>query len=255
MFFYLSKTINYLTMPMVIIGILLLLSILLKNKKRRSFCLYLGIGSFLFFSNDFVANEVATLWELPATPFIAITKKYDYGIVLTGVTRLDLEPTDRTYFGRGADRVTHTVQLYKLNLINQIVISGGNGSLLKSGKQEADDLAAAMIVMGVPKEAIIIEKKSRNTHESTQALTVLMGEKLKQSNNLLITSSYHMRRSRACFKKVGIEVDTVSTDFITHPRKYTPNVLIIPQVDALANWQIMIHEWTGMIAYKLAGYI
>lgn len=242
-------------MPMVIIGILLLLSFLLKNKRRKSQCLYVGIGFFFFFSNDFIANEIAMLWELPATPFSGITKKYDFGIILTGVTRLDLKPTDRTYFGRGADRVTHTVQLYKLDLINQVVISGGNGSLLKSGKQEADDLAAAMIIMGVPKEDIIIEKKSRNTHESAQALMVLMGQKLEQSNNLLITSAFHMRRSRACFKKVGIDVDTFSTDFITHPRKYTPNVLIIPQVEAIANWQIIIHEWTGMIAYKLAGYI
>ncbi len=240
---------------MVIIGIFLLLAIAIKNIKQKSLCLYTGIGLFFFFSNDFIANEIAMLWELPPTPFTAITKKYDYGIVLTGVTRLDLQPTDRTYFGRGADRVTHTVQLYKLNLLKKVIISGGNGSLLRLGKQEADDLAAAMIVMGVPKEDIIIEKESRNTYESAKALTIMMGEKLKHSNNLLITSSYHMRRSRACFHKVDIPVDTFTTDFITHPRKYTPNVLVIPQVDALANWHILIHEWTGMIAYKLAGYI
>jgi hypothetical protein len=64
-----------------------------------------------------------------------------------------------------------------------------------------------------------------------------------------------MRRSRACFAKAGFALDTFTTDFISQPRKFTIDVLLIPQVEALVNWQTFIHEWMGMAAYKLAGYI
>jgi uncharacterized SAM-binding protein YcdF (DUF218 family) len=255
MFFYLSKTIKYLTMPMVLISILFVLALILKNKTRASRCLWAAVGLFSFLSNDFIANEVAQQWELPATPFASIKKKYEFGIVLTGVTRLDIEPRDRVYFNRGADRVTHAVQLYKEGYIKKIIISGGSGSLLETGKQEADDLADAMDLMGIPRQDIIIERKSRNTHESATELATTFVALKGLTNSLLITSAYHMRRSKACFSKQGLDLDTFSTDFITHPRKYTPDVLIIPQAEAINTWQILIHEWVGMIAYKIAGYI
>ncbi len=53
-------------------------------------------------------------------------KPHDLGIVLTGATIPNRLPNDRIYFARGADRVTHTVQLYKLGLLKKILISGGN---------------------------------------------------------------------------------------------------------------------------------
>jgi hypothetical protein len=59
----------------------------------------------------------------------------------------------------------------------------------------------------------------------------------------------------ACFKKAGWATDTFITDFLSHERKFTLNVLFVPCVDALLNWTIISREWVGMIAYKVMGYV
>lgn len=255
MFFILSKTLSYLTMPLVIICILFLLSLVLRNAQWRSRLFKIGFISLFLLSNDFLANEATLLWELPATPLNEIKNEYAVGIVLTGVTKGNMTPDDRVYFQRGADRVIHTLQLYKTGIIKKILVSGGSGSLSERNRQEADEIADALLLMGVLREDIVIENQSRNTHESAEAVKIMLRYKYSPKDCLLITSAFHLRRSRACFKKVGWQVDTFTTDFLSHERKFTPDVLFIPRVDALVNWSIMIREWMGMIAYKVTGYI
>lgn len=209
----------------------------------------------ILFSNDFVTNEIVMLWELPATPISEIKKEYAIGIVLTGVTKGNMTPDDRVYFQRGADRVTHALQLYKLGKIKKILISGGSGSLLERSRQEADEIADALRLMSVPNSDIIIENQSRNTHESAEALKAMLKDSVSSTDCLLITSAFHMRRSRACFKKAGWVTDTFTTDFLSHERKFTLDVLFVPRVESLLNWTIISREWVGMIAYKVMGYI
>ncbi len=243
-------------MPLVIISVLLLFAIFLrKQSKWKSRCLKVGIGLFFFFTNNFVTNEVVKWWEIPATPYASMQKKYEYGILLTGVARSEMEPDDRIYLGRGGDRVMQTLQLYKLGFIKKILISGGNGKLKEVKKQEADVLADLLLLMGIPQTDILIENKSRNTHESAVEVNKLFRDQIKPEECILITSAFHMRRSRACFIKEGWNVDTFSTDFISHPRRFSPDETIIPQEEALGNWHILVREWTGMIAYKLMGYV
>jgi uncharacterized SAM-binding protein YcdF (DUF218 family) len=256
MFFFLSKTLSYVTMPLVIICALLLLSIFLrKSSKWKSRCLKIGIGLLFFFTNDFINNEVVRWWEIPATPIASIQKKYEYGILLTGVARSEMEPDDRIYLGRGGDRVTQTLQLYRLGIIKKIVVSGGNGKLNEVKKQEADVLLDLLVIMGVPPSDILIENKSRNTHESAMEVNKLFHDQIKPEESVLITSAFHMRRSQACFAKQGWAMDGFSTDFISHKRKFTPDALFIPKEEAMGNWHILVKEWTGMVAYKLMGYI
>ena len=127
MFFILSKTVSYLFLPLSIICILFLLSIFLKNKwKRISF--WTALGLLFFFSNDFIANEMMAWWETETVAFRDL-KPHKLAIVLTGATIPNRVPNDRVYFARGADRVTHTVQLYKKKLVTTILISGGTGSI------------------------------------------------------------------------------------------------------------------------------
>jgi len=254
MFFILSKTLGYLTKPLVIIILLFVTSVAVKNKiwKRRFF-----IGAFsilLFCSNEFISNEVMRLWELPPTPFSELSKTYQVGILLTGVTKSNFSPNDRVYFQRSSDRVVHSLQLYKLGFIKKILISGGSGTLVERSK-EADELAVVLEMMGVPKEDLIIENQSDNTYQSAVAVKKMIEGLYKPEDCILITSGYHMRRSRACFKKVGYEMDTFSVDFLSNRRSFTPDTLIIPKLESISNWQVLMKEWVGFIAYKMAGYL
>ena len=111
----------------------------------------------------------------------------------------------------------------------------------------------AMVLMGVPADDLILDNQSRNTYESAVNVKRVLPE--TDEKNLLITSAFHMRRSKACFAKAEIPVDLFSTDFYTHPRNFTPGALFIPKAEAIHIWQKLFKEWTGMAAYKMAGYI
>ncbi len=239
---------------MVLVPVFFFLSTFLKNPKWRKRTFWIAFGMLLFFSNDFIANEAMMAWELEATPINKMTRKYELGIVLTGVTSGHREPADRVYFQKGADRLFHTVQLYKAGIVRKLLISGGSGRLVSIQKPEADELKKAALLMGVPEEDIIIENQSRNTAESAQEIKNILGP-TKASDCLLITSAFHMRRSRACFVKAGIPMDTFTTDFYSHTRNFYPDSLIVPSIEALILWQKLIKEWVGMAAYKAAGYI
>lgn len=255
MFFILSKTLSYLVMPLTIVCGLLLLSVMLRNMRWRKICFRAGFGLLFFFSNDFIANEIMNAWEISTVPYKDM-RPHALGIVLTGATIPQLKPDDRVYFHRGADRVTHTVQLYKMGLIRKILISGGTGLLTEEDEPEANKFQKVMIMMGVPQEDIIIENETRNTHESAIEVKPLLDKlQFTPGQCLLITSAFHMRRSLACYRKVGLNIEPFSTDFYAHPRSFYPDVLFIPKIEAMLLWQKLIKEWVGMAAYKMAGYI
>lgn len=254
MFFILSKTLTYLVMPLTLICICLLVSVVIRNARWKKRMFWSGFALLFFFTNDFIANEGMRAWELPPTP-ISNLHPYKLGIVLTGTT-LSLSPNDRVYFQRGADRVTHTVQLYKEGLLEKILISGGSGRLLGEAEPEANLFKKAMVMMGVPDSVIIIENETRNTYESAVQVKKMLGDQgYKGAECLLITSAFHMRRSLACYRKAGVHLDSFTADFYSHPREFYPDSLIIPQLNALTVWHKLIREWVGFLAYKLAGYI
>jgi uncharacterized SAM-binding protein YcdF (DUF218 family) len=254
MFFVLSKVLNFLTNPLIFVFGFLIASVLVKKAHLKKRFFWIAFSLLLFFSNDFIANEAMRAWEVKPTPYASITKKYEWGIVLTGVTLNDLEPADRVYFHHGADRVTHTIQLYKKGIIKKILITGGVGRLVTEGRPEADALQEVMVMADVPVTDIIIERESKNTHENAvNTKRILKNE--EGSNCLLITSAFHMRRSIACFKNVGLNPDQFTTDFYTHPRYFTPEVLLIPKADSINLWQKLFKEWLGIVAYWLAGYV
>lgn len=257
MFFILSKTIHYLTMPFVVLCLCFLISVLLKPGKWKRRFFWTGFVFLFFFSNEFILNEVFRRWEVQPTPYEAITAPYDWAVVLTGVTQLaEGKPEDRTYFQKGADRVTHAVQLYKLGLVKNILVSGGSGRLVDVGHVEAEEIRQAMVMMGVPDSVIVTEVDSKNTHESAVAVARLFKEKnIRSENAVLITSAFHLRRSLKCFKNEGIEMKGFSVDFYSHPTQWTPDVLLVPDVYAIFKWHRLIKEWVGITAYWFAGYI
>lgn len=254
MFFFLSKTAGLLTQPIVIVSILVIVVYLLKNRRWKKRLAIFTAALFFLFGNNFLSNEVIGAWELPPTPLNAIGKTYGYGLVLTGVTKSLAGPKDRVYFGRGADRATHAVQLYHLGIIRSVVIAGGVGSLTDVGHREAEDLKKFMVMCGVDSTHILLETASASTAQTAAEVTRLF-EGSDPQQFLLITSAVHMRRALACFRKKGWHLDHFSADPFAHQRRFTLQALLIPNLDAWMNWQVLFKEWTGMATYRLAGYI
>lgn len=255
MFFILSKTLNFLVLPLTMVVVCFVSAVLIKRQpwKRRFF--WFGFALLLFFSNDFIANSVMRAWEIDAKPFSSLSPR-KLGIVLTGTTHSFMQPDDRVYFKRGADRVTHTIQLYKLGLIEKILVSGGTGRLLKTDEPEADKYKAVLVMAGIPERDIWLENETRNTYESAVAVRKLLDSlHYRVEDCLLITSAFHMRRSLACYRKAGLDIESFSTDFYGLQDKFFLTSVILPSIEGFIIWEKLLKEWTGIVAYKLAGYI
>jgi len=164
MFFVLSKILSYIIMPVVLITGFMIASAVVKKQHLKKKFFYIALFILLFFSNGFICNEVMKLWEIPVTEMKDV-KTYQWGIVLSGVTKSESGPRDRIYFASGADRVTHALQLYKMGKIKKILVSGGSGKIAKTEQMEAEDIAQALMLMGVPQEDIVTEIISRNTQD------------------------------------------------------------------------------------------
>ena len=255
MFFFLSKTLGYFVRPLVIVAILFLAAWFSRKKVLKKRLLLSGMLLLFFFSNEFLANEAMNAWEIKATPFVEMSRTYTYGILLCGAAKAEVGPSDRVYIGSAADRINHTLQLYKMGMIQKIVVSGGSGRLIDIGEREADELASLLRLMGIPAGDILVENASRNTHESAVEVRKLLQRQTRPADCLLITSASHMRRSLACFKKEGWPCKPFSTDFKGHTRKLTFDILVIPNLEAMVWWQTLLKEWTGYASYWFVGYI
>jgi uncharacterized SAM-binding protein YcdF (DUF218 family) len=240
-------------MPLTWILAFLLYAIFTKNVKSRKKSLVIATTLLLFFTNPFIVNEAWLLWEVPPTPYSKV-QHYDAAIILTGISNTDKSPKDRIYTDKGADRVLQPMRLYKAGYVKKIIISGGSGSLTNKESSEAADLKTILVCSGVPGNDVLLEERSRNTHENAVFTKSILQQHPEYKKLLLVTSAFHLRRAAACFKKEGIKADAFSVDFYTSDRSFFPIDLIVPQEYSLYLWQKLFHEVLGYIVYDLVGY-
>ena len=254
MFFILSKTIGILIRPLILTSIGFLFTLLGRTERIRKSSFAISLILFFFFSNEFIANEAMTLLESPMVPLSSIKSPYEWGIMLCGVTKSNEQMPDRVMIGGAADRVNHTIMLYKKGLIRKILISGGSGRMTGNKYSEATALLNVFTMMGVPAVDIQIESQSRNTYENAkESIQLLKG--VNPKNCVLITSASHMPRSIRCFRKQNFDCDAFPVDTHHHPREFTIDVLFIPSLNGFSTWDTIFRETIGLVAYKLAGYI
>lgn len=251
MFYFLSKTVFYILMPFTWVLLALIYALMTKNAKRRKYAIGVALFLILFFNNSFLVNKLLLWWEPSPVPYEAFQKKYDVGIVLTGVTIQRL-PNDRVFFAKGADRATHALQLYRLGLIKKILITGGKPGVVAYGVAEADKLKDFFVMAGVPESDLLIENTAKNTYENAKFTAALLQQHPDYKSFLLITSAFHMRRAQSCFAKAGLTFDIFPVDYYSHESRWAD---LIPSADmkAFQVWSLLIHEWIGVATYKVTG--
>ena len=245
MFYIASKLLAFLIQPVIWVFILLIFALF--HKSKRKIILVTSIITFYFFSNNFIADEFARLWEVKKfTPSIT----YDVGIVLGGIA--DYDKITKTHnFNKNADRLMYAEQLYHKGIIKKIMLSGGNGLLFNDGYVESEAMRDYLLVNKIPIKDIIIENNSRNTIENAMNSAEILKEKYNNGMFLLITSANHMRRAKLCFDKAKLETTAFPTDCTNSYRSTGYDYILFPRVEALERWQDLIHEWIGYIVYKI----
>lgn len=193
-------------------------------------------------------------WEPPAVP-IHTLEEYDVAIVFSGVTRSHMPIRDRVYFNKGADRITHTLQLYNEGKVKHIIVSGGLGFGQPNTEAAAERLRNFLLMAGVASSDITTEASAVNTYENAVEVAKLLKEKFSGQKYLLITSAFHMKRSALCLKAQGVTFDQFPTDYRSETTTYHFDDLFIPRAEAIDRWELIVKEIAGIATYKVLGYL
>jgi uncharacterized SAM-binding protein YcdF (DUF218 family) len=175
------------------------------------------------------------------------------GIIVLGgaLDELLTEARGVTSLTEGAARLTTAVELARRYPQARLVFTGGSANLTKNMPSEAKGVHRFWLDLGVPESQMSFEDASRNTWENATFTRDLVKPKPGE-HWLLVTSAWHMPRAMGIFQHVGFDVTAYPVDFLTfgdsRDWQPTPNVL-----DELSMLTFGIHEWFGLIAYRLTG--
>ncbi|MBX0290012.1 YdcF family protein [Hymenobacter sp. HSC-4F20] len=255
MFFVLSKILDFLISPTVWLAGLLVLAFLLRHSRWYRRLLRLAVALALVLTNGALVNEALLAWEVPPVTLRQLGR-HDAGVLLTGITKGRKSPHDRVYVEQGADRLLHTLWLYRAGRIRKIIVSGGSGALGGTkGQTEAEELGILLRLAGVPRQDILLETRSRNTRENALNTKAVVAQHPEIRSIVLITSAFHERRALGCFREVGLQPAVFPASYYSTDRQPTLTYWLIPSDDAPRLWSILIHEIVGYAVYWVRGYL
>lgn len=250
MFFILSKILLFLLNPFYWIVFCLVLYWKTRKPVLKKRFLIAASSIFILFSNYWLYNNFVRAWQPKAQP-LQHTRHYSLGIVLGGMTKSDKH--GHSFFAPTSDRFIQTCKLYHTGVIDKILISGGDGSLLQNKPKEANFLFKEFPNLGVPDSVLIVEKFSKNTYESAIEAKRFVDSLQIKEPYLLITSAIHMKRAIATFKKAGLNVIEHPANFDAVESKMSWDAYVIPKIQVLAEWPYVLKEVVGYYVYKLTG--
>jgi uncharacterized SAM-binding protein YcdF (DUF218 family) len=254
MFFVLSKTASLLLVPsnlLLIIGLAGLALLLTRWRRlgRRlaltSLTLFLALGLLPVGAalNHIIENRFPVWDPSRGTP--------DGIVVLGGAIDPALSRVrGQIVLGGAAERVTIIAELARDYPKARIVFSGGDASLLANQPNEADYLYPLLDTFGVPRDRVVLENKARNTAENAAFTKALVAPKPGE-RWLLVTSAQHMPRAMGCFRQVGFPVEAYPVDWHSTPRWRWLQPTEFGRT--LATVDDAVHEWVGLIVYRLTG--
>lgn len=182
-------------------------------------------------------------------------------VVLGGGAGPALPPRKTVELGDEGDRLLHAARLWRAGKAPAVVVCGGRSNPSLTPEPEASAMAEMLGFLGVPAEAILEERASRNTWENALEARRLL-EPRGVRRILLVTSAMHMPRAAGVFQHAGFDVLSAPTDFQVVDRQgsvFDEGALrglvgfILPSADALALTTRVLREYMGLAVYAALG--
>jgi uncharacterized SAM-binding protein YcdF (DUF218 family) len=257
LFFFLSKTLGIMLLPVnFLIGVGLLGAILLATRLASLGRKLLIASVVLLAISGFspLGNLVLYPLETRFPPWDPTRGAPDGIVVLGGSIDADLSVAHGTAaFTAAAGRLIEAAALAHRYPNARIIFSGGSANLISVDAREADYAAAVFERLGVSRERLTMERRSRNTQENAEFSKAIAAPKSGE-RWLLVTSAYHMPRSVGLFRKAGFAVEPYPVDWRTG--KGGDILAFSPvAVEGLERTDIGIREWMGLVAYWVTGKI
>lgn len=148
-------------------------------------------------------------------------------------------------------RVLQGVAVWRRYPNAHLVFSGTE--VTYAGVREPDRLGRLMAQLTrdqrVPDSAILLEPRSRNTHEHPVAALALPGVN-PELPIAVVTSAWHARRAHQEFCRYFAQVQVDSVPAMTQPKGWEA---FLPDPGALNANTALVREWVGMLWYSLRG--
>jgi uncharacterized SAM-binding protein YcdF (DUF218 family) len=255
MFFVLSKVLAFLVVPSnVILGIGIVGMLLLLTRLRRAGVRLMVVSLLLML--------VVGMTPIGMALISALENRFppgkEGGPPIAGIIVLGGPIDNRMSKARGTlsisgevERLLEGANLAKRHPSARLVFTGGNPSLFGDDPPEAVYAAQLFEQLGVPRDRIVLEDKSRNTAENAEFTRRLVDPK-PGDRWLLVTSAMHMPRSVGAFRKAGFAVEAWPVDWRTLPDQnlFRPSRNLLGGIGALNG---AAHEIIGMTVYWATG--
>jgi uncharacterized SAM-binding protein YcdF (DUF218 family) len=251
MFFVLSKVISFLVSPFFWIFILLLCAIFIRRWRLKM----LVAATVLLFvlGNGALFSLCIRWWEAPLKSIDSIDFRNRSVVVLGGYCSYSQE-ANRTRFNQSADRLMQALLVWQRQDSSMLIISGGSANVLIKERPEGAVVYQALKQMGFDTVRIRVDSLSRNTYENGVETASIVQANSLSKRIVLVTSAWHMPRAMRCFAKLGFDVEPLSTDPLTPVEILTFQDYLIPSLNTIQKWDSLLHEWCGLIIYRLKGY-
>ncbi len=217
--------------------------------------LWAGVVLIVVLSSKWVGNGLlGNLERQYPTLSIEETPTADVIVVLGGTTVPAIAPRREVEVTEAYDRLLHGMRLYRAGKAPRLLLSGGViPELTGSEQSEAQQLRLLALESGIPEGALLLEERSRNTHENA----LYAGEMMRSggwSRALLVTSASHMPRSAGAFRAQNIDFVAVPTDVRSADRPFALWHLM-PTAYGLDKSTAAVKEYVGWCVYALRGWV
>ena len=268
-FFLSSKLVQFLIEPLnllLLISLLALFFLALRKPIATKRLLWLSVIGFVLVGYAPIPESLARILEnsIEKVDIKTISNEQIAGIIiLGGAIRGEEIAIDRGEVSilSAAERLTKGLELIRRYPNLPFIFSGFSGRVTPRGMSEADAFKQLITEQGlaeITKGTAYYENQSRNTYENALYVKPIIDTVgMKNADGqlkpwILVTSASHMYRSIKIFQKQGILVLPLPVDYQTaHTLQWTSFDLVY----GAQNWNRLLHELIGLVAYKITGKI
>ena len=258
MFFILSKITSFLFKPLSWVLLILLLSLLPRFASKRRKMAMMVLAIFYFTGHSVLINELCLLWEpepYTCSDTSQVVPSAKVCVILGGYSGFD-HARNRVGFTEASERLFYPMQNILNHRIDTVILSGGSASIVMKKYYESTHIAQYLKDYGVNPNRIFIDAKSRNTFENAVEIKKILDSLKITEPVLLVTSAFHMPRSKGCYYKAGVKYIAYPVHYMGNAtRDYNLEAWLIPSTGAMEKFQTLLREVVGMISYKITGKI
>lgn len=185
-------------------------------------------------------------------PTHAIVQDPVDGIVLLSGAAVDLGISAKMGHpipGKAADRLVEFMRLARAYPAARLLICGGNTGPGARPRREGPAIADYLVSRGLSRDRMMVEGQSRDTYENAVHGKALARPAPGQ-RWLLVTSAWHMPRAMATFQSQGWPIKAAPPT--------SPGITFRPRFNlrrGLNHFKVALHEYIGLVAYRLNGRI